>query len=183
MTVQSGPHSQSLGEERRAGRLLLGDSINPGLVKRGETAREENKENVMPKKVGKGGRRKPFGSNAARRLSNTHPFITSLIRSVIQTFPSIQISMTRQDHYFLIMTLLLLLLFLSFQGHTHGLWRFPGQESNWSCSCRPQPQPQQCQIQAASVTHTTAHGNAGCFNPLSKAGNQTCVLMDTSQVC
>ena len=25
--------------------------------------------------------------------------------------------------------------FLSFQGCTHGIWKFPGQGSNWSCSC------------------------------------------------
>ena len=34
-------------------------------------------------------------------------------------------------------------------------------ESNQSYCCRPTPQPQQCQIPAASVTYTTAHGNAG----------------------
>jgi len=28
-------------------------------------------------------------------------------------------------------------------------------------SCQPTPQPQQCNIQAASVTYTTAQGNAG----------------------
>ena len=36
------------------------------------------------------------------------------------------------------------LIFLSFQGHTHGIWRFPAQGSNQSCSCCPSPQPQQC---------------------------------------
>ena len=41
--------------------------------------------------------------------------------------------------------------------------------SNWSYSCRPTPQPQQCQIQAASATYTTAQGNAGSPDPLSKA--------------
>ena len=38
----------------------------------------------------------------------------------------------------------------------------------------------QCQIQAASVTFTTTHGNARSFNPLSKARDQTFVIMDTS---
>ena len=34
--------------------------------------------------------------------------------------------------------------FGSFQGHTCGIWKFPGQGSNLSCSCqlRPQPQPE-----------------------------------------
>ena len=44
---------------------------------------------------------------------------------------------------------------------------------NSCCSCQSTPQPQQCQIQATSVTYTTAHGNAGSFNPVSKARDQT----------
>ena len=44
-----------------------------------------------------------------------------------------------------------------FSGHTHGIWRFPGWESNQK---EPMPQPQQCQIGATSVTYTTAHSNA-----------------------
>ena len=34
-------------------------------------------------------------------------------------------------------------------------------------------------IWAVSATYTTAHGNAGSFNPLSEARDQTRVLMDT----
>ena len=45
-----------------------------------------------------------------------------------------------------------------------------------SYSCQPTPQPQQCRIWATSVTYTTAHSNI--FNPLSKARDGTCVLMD-----
>ena len=41
----------------------------------------------------------------------------------------------------------------------------------------------QCGVQAMSVTYTTAHGNARSFNLLSKARDQTCILMDMSQVC
>ena len=52
------------------------------------------------------------------------------------------------------------LFFLSFEGHTRSIWRFPGYGSNRSCSCRPTPEPQQCQIWAVSATYTTAHGNA-----------------------
>jgi len=41
----------------------------------------------------------------------------------------------------------------------------------------------QRQIQAASVTYTTSHGNAGwILNPLSEARDGTCVLMDASQI-
>ena len=31
-------------------------------------------------------------------------------------------------------------------------------------------------------TYTTAHGNAGSFNPLSEARDRTCILMDESQI-
>ena len=44
---------------------------------------------------------------------------------------------------------------LSFQGHTHSLWGFPGWESNWSCSCQLTPQPQQREIWATSATYYT----------------------------
>ena len=33
------------------------------------------------------------------------------------------------------------------EGHTHGIWRFPGQGSNRSYSSRPTPQPQPCQME------------------------------------
>ena len=43
--------------------------------------------------------------------------------------------------------------------------------------------PEQCRIWAASVTYITAHGNTGSIlNPLSKARDQTFILMDTSRV-
>ena len=42
-------------------------------------------------------------------------------------------------------------LFFAFLGRTHGIWKFPGQGSKWSCSCWPTPQSQQCQIQAVSA--------------------------------
>ena len=41
------------------------------------------------------------------------------------------------------------------------IWKFPGQESNRSCSRRLAPQSQQLRIRALSVTYTTDHGNAG----------------------
>ena len=51
-----------------------------------------------------------------------------------------------------------------------------GVKSNFSC--RPLSQPQLCGIQAASTT-LQQHW---ILNPLSKARDQTCILMDTSQV-
>ena len=33
--------------------------------------------------------------------------------------------------------------FFAFQGHTHSIWKFSGQGSNWSQSCQPTPQPHQ----------------------------------------
>ena len=40
----------------------------------------------------------------------------------------------------------ILLSLLSFQGHTHGIWQFPGQGSNRSCSCQPTSLSHKCQI-------------------------------------
>ena len=51
--------------------------------------------------------------------------------------------------------------FCLFQCRSRGIWKFPGQGSNWSCSHLPTPQPQQHGIQATSANTTTAHGNAG----------------------
>ena len=48
-----------------------------------------------------------------------------------------------------------------FQGHTLGIWRFPVEELNRSCSCQPTPMPQQHQIPAMTATCITAHSNAG----------------------
>ena len=56
---------------------------------------------------------------------------------------------------------LFFIFFLSLQGRTCCIWKFPGQGLNQSCSCWPTPQPQQCQIRASVVTYTTAHSNAG----------------------
>ena len=42
--------------------------------------------------------------------------------------------------------------------------------ANWSLSCQLMPQPQQCQIWAASVTYTTAHGNAGSLTHGARPG-------------
>ena len=48
--------------------------------------------------------------------------------------------------------LLFINLFLpSFLWHTCGIWKFPGEEVNQSCSWRPMPQSQQHQIRAVSA--------------------------------
>ena len=52
-------------------------------------------------------------------------------------------------------------LFSLFRAAPHSIWMFPGQELSQSCSCWPTPQSQKRGIRAASVTYTTAHGNAG----------------------
>ena len=63
-----------------------------------------------------------------------------------------------------------LFLFLSFQGCTCDIWRFPGQESKKSCSCRPILQPQQLGIQAMFATYTTTHGNTGSLTHGARPG-------------
>ena len=59
-----------------------------------------------------------------------------------------------------------------FLGRSRGIWRFPGQGLNRSCSHRPTPEPQQCGIRAASATYTTAHGNAGSLTHWARAGTE-----------
>ena len=59
-----------------------------------------------------------------------------------------------------------------FLGCTRGIWRFPGQGSNRSCSHQPTPEPQQRGIRAASATYTTAHGNAGSLAHWARAGTE-----------
>ena len=58
--------------------------------------------------------------------------------------------------------------FFAFQGHTHSIWKFPGQGSNGSYSCWPTPQ--QHRIRATSATYTTAHRNAGSLTHWSRPG-------------
>ena len=44
------------------------------------------------------------------------------------------------------------------------------------------PEPQQRRILAESATYTTAHGNAGSFNPLSKGRDRIRNLMVPSRI-
>ena len=68
-----------------------------------------------------------------------------------------------------------------FLGRSRGIWRFPGQGSNRSCSHWLTLQPQQCQIWATSATSTTAHDHTRIFNPLREAWDRTCNLMVPGQ--
>ena len=53
---------------------------------------------------------------------------------------------------------------------------------NRICSCRPTPQPQQCQIWDASCDLHYRSWQCRILNPLSKAKDWTCILVDTSWV-
>ena len=57
-----------------------------------------------------------------------------------------------------------------FQGRTGGIWKFPGQGSDWSCSCWPAPQPEQHGIQATSAAYTTAQGDTGYLTHRARPG-------------
>ena len=56
-----------------------------------------------------------------------------------------------------------------FLGRSRGIWRFPGQGLNRSCSHQPTPEPQQLGIRAASAT---VHGNAGSLTHWARAGTE-----------
>ena len=50
--------------------------------------------------------------------------------------------------------------FLFFRTVHESIWKFPGKGVELELQLPPTPQPQQCKIWAASLTYTTAHGNA-----------------------
>ena len=56
--------------------------------------------------------------------------------------------LTAEFPYFSMKSLIfsLSLFFFFSQSHTCGIWKFPGQGLNQSCSCWHMPQPQQCRI-------------------------------------
>ena len=64
-----------------------------------------------------------------------------------------------------------------------GIWRFPGQGSNWSCSSRPTPQPLPHHARSNRICELY-HSSWQCriLNPLSKARNRAFLLRDTSQI-
>ena len=65
---------------------------------------------------------------------------------------------------------------LSFQGRSHGIWRFPGQGSSRSCGFRPMPEPSHvCNLHHSSLLHQI-------LNPLSKARDRTHNLMVPSRI-
>ena len=57
-----------------------------------------------------------------------------------------------------------------FQSLICGIWKFPGEGLNWSCSCWPTPEPQQHGIQAPSATYTTAPVNARSLTHRARSG-------------
>ena len=63
-------------------------------------------------------------------------------------------------NFSLFFCLFVFLSFCYFLGSSRGIWSFPGEGSNRSCSRWPTPEPQQRGIRGASATYTTAHGNA-----------------------
>ena len=52
---------------------------------------------------------------------------------------------------------------------------------NWSYSCWPMPQPQPCQIYLVSDLHHSSWQH-WILNPPSRARDETCILMDNSQL-
>ena len=72
--------------------------------------------------------------------------------------------------------------FFSFHGRTWGIWKFPGQGSDWSCSFQPTPQPQHLGIQDASVIHTTAYAKDESLTLWARPGIKPASSQTTSQV-
>ena len=112
----------------------------------------------------------------------TKHFKWSLIRCVFsQSVVCLFILLTLSQSKFFFVCL-----FVSFQGRTHDIWKFPGYQGlNRSYRCWPTPQTQQCEIRVASVTYTAAHSSwqHQIFNPLSKARDWPSILMDTGWIC
>ena len=76
-----------------------------------------------------------------------------------------QSSQTRSGFWLIVLSFL----FFFSLGPSCGIWRFPGKESNWSCSHQPTPETQH-QIWATSATYTTAHGSAGSLTHWARPG-------------
>ena len=74
--------------------------------------------------------------------------------------------------------------FCHFLGCSRGIWRFPGQGSNRSCSRQPTPEPQQHGIRAVSCVCNLHHSSRQrrILNPLSKARDRTRNLMVPSWI-
>ena len=88
--------------------------------------------------------------------------IRGMIQRFLQRWPGL---MGRNFFFFKF-----IFIFMLFGGYTCGIWKFPGQESNWSCSCQPTPQPQQRGIQTTSAAYTAAHGNTGSLTHRARSG-------------
>ena len=66
------------------------------------------------------------------------------------------------------------------QGRHVGYTEVPRPGLNWTCSCKPAPQARQHQIPATAVVYRGQQRRI--LNLLSEARDQTCLLMDTSQI-
>ena len=86
-------------------------------------------------------------------------------RENFQTIPADWVRISRTPF---IIIIIIILLFRA----TLRAMEVPRLGSNWSCSPWPTPQPQQHGIWAASMTYTTAHGNAGPLTHWARPGMQ-----------
>ena len=75
--------------------------------------------------------------------------------------------------------LIFIFLFFLFRATSQGTWKFPGQGSDRSYSCQPMPQPQN-PSHICDLHHSLRQGQS--LNPLSKARDQTRILIDTNPV-
>ena len=80
---------------------------------------------------------------------------------------------------YIFISFLFIFLFCSFY-HTHGIWKYPGSNRNYSCW--PTPQPQQCQIGATSATWATACSNTGSLTHWARPGIEPTSLGTLSRI-
>ena len=99
---------------------------------------------------------------------NDASWISTHKRIKLDFYPALYLNITSK--WWLYVFIYLFLPFCLFWGHTHGIWGFPGQGSNWSYSRRPTPRPQQRRIQAASSTYPTGHSSARSLTHWARSG-------------
>ena len=71
--------------------------------------------------------------------------------------------------------------FFYFQGCTCGIWKFPGQGSNWRCSCQAAPQQLTPDLSHICDLHLSSL-QCWILSPLSEARDGTHILVDTGWV-
>ena len=99
----------------------------------------------------------------------------------------ISLIISDDEHFFFLSFFFVFLSFCCcccyFLGGSRGIWRFPGQGLNRSCSHRPTPEPQQRGIWAIVCNLHHSSGQCRILNTLSEGRDPTHILMNTSQVC